>query len=90
MQVRALISSHPDYFPLYTEDGKWQHGREAWTNWCEGFLGGMMWIFAAAAAISTGASEPSTTRCSSKSASTIPASTTWGSSSGQPGSDGST
>ena len=47
-QVRALISNHPDYFPLYTEDGKWQHGREAWTNWCEGFLGGMMWIFAAA------------------------------------------
>ena len=46
-QVRALITNHPDYFPLYTEDGKWQHGREAWTNWCEGFLGGMMWIFAA-------------------------------------------
>ncbi len=46
-QVRALITNHPDFFPLYTEDGRWQHGREAWTNWCEGFLGGMMWIFAA-------------------------------------------
>jgi unsaturated chondroitin disaccharide hydrolase len=46
-QVQALITNHPDFFPLYTEDGKWQHGREAWTNWCEGFLGGMMWIFAA-------------------------------------------
>jgi unsaturated chondroitin disaccharide hydrolase len=45
-QVRALITNHPDYFPLYTEDGKWVHDREAWTNWCEGFLGGMMWIFA--------------------------------------------
>jgi unsaturated chondroitin disaccharide hydrolase len=45
-QVRKLITSYPDFFPLYTEDGKWQHGREAWTNWCEGFLGGMMWIFA--------------------------------------------
>ena len=45
-QVRALITRHPDYFPLYTEEGTWQHGREAWTNWCEGFLGGMMWIFA--------------------------------------------
>jgi unsaturated chondroitin disaccharide hydrolase len=45
-QVRALIANHPDYFPLYTEQGKWRHGREAWTNWCEGFLGGMMWIFA--------------------------------------------
>ena len=45
-QVRALITNHPDYFPLYTEGGKWRHGKEAWTNWCEGFLGGMMWIFA--------------------------------------------
>ena len=45
-QVRTLITRHPDFFPLYTEEGKWQHGREAWTNWCEGFLGGMMWIFA--------------------------------------------
>jgi unsaturated chondroitin disaccharide hydrolase len=45
-QVRTLIETHPDYFPLYTEGGKWKHGKEAWTNWCEGFLGGMMWIFA--------------------------------------------
>jgi unsaturated chondroitin disaccharide hydrolase len=45
-QVRTLITTYPDFFPLYTEEGKWQHGREAWTNWCEGFLGGMMWIFA--------------------------------------------
>ena len=45
-QVEALITAHPDYFPLYTEEGKWQHGKQSWTNWCEGFLGGMMWIFA--------------------------------------------
>jgi unsaturated chondroitin disaccharide hydrolase len=45
-QVRRLIINYPDYFPLYTEGGKWRHGKEAWTNWCEGFLGGMMWIFA--------------------------------------------
>lgn len=45
-QVRNLITNHPDYFPLYTEDGKWLHGKEAWTNWCEGFLSGMIWIFA--------------------------------------------
>jgi unsaturated chondroitin disaccharide hydrolase len=30
---------------MYTEGGKWVHSGEAWTNWCEGFLGGMMWIF---------------------------------------------
>src|SRR5712692_8577254 len=45
-QVRRLITAHPDYFPLYTVGGCWQHGRETWTNWCEGFLGGMLWIFA--------------------------------------------
>lgn len=45
-QVRRLITNHPDYFPLYTENGRWYHKQEAWTNWCEGFLGGMMWIFA--------------------------------------------
>jgi unsaturated chondroitin disaccharide hydrolase len=45
-QVRALITNHPDYFPLFTTAGRWHHHSAAWTNWCEGFLGGMMWIFA--------------------------------------------
>ena len=45
VQVKALIENHPDYFPMYTQNGKWKHSGEAWTNWCEGFLGGMMWIF---------------------------------------------
>ena len=35
---------HPDHFPLYTEGGKWLHGGEAWTNWCEGFLPGQLWL----------------------------------------------
>jgi unsaturated chondroitin disaccharide hydrolase len=43
-QLRRLITQHPDYFPLYTVGGKWKHDMEAWTNWCEGFLGGMLWI----------------------------------------------
>jgi len=43
-QVRRLIETHPDYFPMYTQNGKWKHGGEAWTNWCEGFLGGQMWL----------------------------------------------
>ena len=43
-QLRQLITQHPDYFPLYTVKGKWKHKSEAWTNWCEGFLGGMLWI----------------------------------------------
>lgn len=45
-KVRRLVTIHPDYFPLYTENGKWKHGKETWTNWCEGFLGGQMWILA--------------------------------------------
>jgi unsaturated chondroitin disaccharide hydrolase len=44
VQVRGLIERHPDYFPMYTVGGKWSHGGEAWTNWCEGFLGGQMWL----------------------------------------------
>lgn len=43
-KVRNLITIHPDYFPLYSEKGKWKHSKESWTNWCEGFLGGQMWI----------------------------------------------
>ena len=45
-QVRRLVTAHPDYFPLYTTGGRWRHEQEAWTNWCEGFLGGLLWIFA--------------------------------------------
>jgi unsaturated chondroitin disaccharide hydrolase len=45
-QVRNLITTDPDFFPMFTENGKWRHQRAAWTNWCEGFLPGQMWIFA--------------------------------------------
>jgi unsaturated chondroitin disaccharide hydrolase len=44
-KVSRLVANHPDYFPLYTDHGRWKHGNEAWTNWCEGFLGGQMWLF---------------------------------------------
>lgn len=43
-QLRHLIETYPDYFPMYTMNGKWKHSGEAWTNWCEGFLGGQLWI----------------------------------------------
>jgi unsaturated chondroitin disaccharide hydrolase len=45
-KVRALVERHPDRFPLYTEDGRWAVDAEAWTNWCEGFLGGQLWLLA--------------------------------------------
>ena len=43
-QLRHLVTAHPDYFPMYTVGGRWKHGGEAWTNWCEGFLGGQLWL----------------------------------------------
>ena len=44
-QVRSLIETHPDFFPMYTVGGKWRHTGEKWTHWTDGFLGGMMWQF---------------------------------------------
>jgi unsaturated chondroitin disaccharide hydrolase len=44
-QVRKLVESHPGFYPMYTSDGKWKHEGPVWTNWCDGFLPGMMWIF---------------------------------------------
>jgi unsaturated chondroitin disaccharide hydrolase len=44
-QVRRLVEQHPDYFPIYTRNGKWYHDGELWTDWTGGFLAGMMWQF---------------------------------------------
>jgi len=44
-QVRALVERDPDFYPLYTDGGRWRHSKPAWTHWCDGFLPGMMWIF---------------------------------------------
>ena len=43
-QLRHLVEAHPATFPMYTTGGRWQHEGEAWTNWCEGFLGGQLWL----------------------------------------------
>ena len=43
-QLRHLIETYPDFFPMYTVNGRWKHGGETWTNWCEGFLGGQLWL----------------------------------------------
>ncbi len=45
-QVRAMIERTPDYFPIYTVGGRWQHGGPLWTDWCGGFHAGMMWLIA--------------------------------------------
>jgi unsaturated chondroitin disaccharide hydrolase len=44
-QVRRLIERYPDFYPMYTHQGRWKHDMPAWTHWCDGFLPGMMWIF---------------------------------------------
>jgi unsaturated chondroitin disaccharide hydrolase len=44
-QVSATVTRHPDYFPIYTTQGKWYHQGELWTDWTGGFLAGMMWQF---------------------------------------------
>ena len=45
-QIKRLIENHPDFYPMYSVDGKWQHEGQAWTHWCDGFMPGIMWIFA--------------------------------------------
>jgi len=43
-QVRRLIETYPDFYPMYTKEGRWKHDLPAWTHWCDGFLPGMMWV----------------------------------------------
>ncbi len=43
-RLRNLIERHPDFYPMYTKDGRWKHSGESWTHWCDGFLPGMLWI----------------------------------------------
>ena len=45
-QVRSTIKRDPDFFPTYTEAGRWFHKGERWTDWCAGFHAGMMWLVA--------------------------------------------
>lgn len=44
-QVAGTCQRAPDYFPIYTVDGKWHHKGELWTDWTGGFFAGMMWKF---------------------------------------------
>lgn len=44
-QIRNLVEKHPDMYPMHTESGRWKQNQSTWTQWCDGFLPGMMWIF---------------------------------------------
>ena len=43
-QVRNLVTKHPGVYPEFTVDGACSPNKNPWTNWCEGFLPGQMWI----------------------------------------------
>jgi unsaturated chondroitin disaccharide hydrolase len=45
-QVGATVERDPDFFPIYTKEGRWRHAGEHWTDWCAGFHAGMMWLIA--------------------------------------------
>jgi len=45
-QVQRLVERHPDFFPMYTSQGRWRHSGESWTDWTAGFLAGLLWSFA--------------------------------------------
>lgn len=43
-QLRHLVNTYPDALPSFTIHGKWQPQVEGLTNWCEGFIGGQLWL----------------------------------------------
>ncbi len=43
-KLGMLAGNEPGLWPFYTEGGKWIRSGETWTEWCQGFLPGMMWI----------------------------------------------
>jgi len=43
-QARRIVAAYPGYTPMYTVGGRWNREGERWTNWCEGFFPGILWI----------------------------------------------
>ncbi|MCS7247491.1 MAG: glycoside hydrolase family 88 protein [Anaerolineales bacterium] len=43
-KLLRLVTEYPDLMPSFTENGKWRLQQPGWTNWCEGFLGGALWL----------------------------------------------
>ncbi|GAB4479492.1 MAG: glycoside hydrolase family 88 protein [Anaerolineales bacterium] len=43
-KLSHLVTTYPDLTPSFTENGKWRLQQAGWTNWCEGFLGGALWL----------------------------------------------
>ena len=43
-QAERIITTYPDYTPMYTVQGRWNREGEHWTHWCEGFFPGILWL----------------------------------------------
>jgi unsaturated chondroitin disaccharide hydrolase len=43
-QARRIVAAYPGYTPMYTVGGRWNREGERWTNWCEGFFPGILWL----------------------------------------------
>jgi len=43
-QARRIVAAYPGYTAMYTVDGRWNREGERWTNWCEGFFPGILWL----------------------------------------------
>lgn len=43
-KLSHLVTTSPDRMPSFTQNGKWRLQEPGWTNWCEGFLGGALWL----------------------------------------------
>src|SRR5271156_5570376 len=45
-QAERVLTTNPDYTPMYTVSGLWNREGERWTHWCEGFYPGIFWLLA--------------------------------------------
>jgi unsaturated chondroitin disaccharide hydrolase len=43
-QAERILHEYPGYYPMYTVSGRWVREGERWTNWCEGFFPGILWL----------------------------------------------
>jgi unsaturated chondroitin disaccharide hydrolase len=43
-QAERIRHAYPEYHPMYTVAGRWKQEGERWTNWCEGFFPGILWL----------------------------------------------
>jgi unsaturated chondroitin disaccharide hydrolase len=43
-QAERIVRNYPGYYPMYTVGGLWNREGERWTNWCEGFFPGILWL----------------------------------------------